>query len=185
VRHQPALGSHPRVQRRAGIGCQDVERRRREAILYRPVNGSRKHVGVVSVEPEDEAPIDHDSEIVEPSDHLLVAAAEILPLVGVLQASRRKAFEADEQAPQSCRRGVFDQVAPARGSARRGGGQHGVHRCRALKDAAHAPHAAEQIACEAHMSEQVIVEEIQMAPRQAIDLRQRIVHPLRIEAASA
>ena len=49
-------------------------------LLNRPVDGAPKDVAVVPVQSEDEAPVDHDAEIVEPPDDVSIAAAEVLAL---------------------------------------------------------------------------------------------------------
>ena len=175
VGDEPALRGHPRVGRRAGIRRQDMERRGRDSALHGPVDGPREDVRAVSIQAEDEAAVDHDAEIVEPADDPLVVAPEVLPFVGVLQTARREAFESDEQAAQSRRRGILDQVVP----------QDRVHGRRPLEDAAHPPHATEQVAREPYVAEQMVIEKVEMPAWQPADLRQRVVHALRVEAAPA
>ena len=104
-----------------------------------------------------------------------IVAAEILFLAGALQARGRERFEADEQAAQARARGELDRVVA----------QDRIHRRGALEHAAHAAHAGEQLAREAAVAEQVIVEEIQVPSRQPRNLGQRIVDALRVERSPA
>src|SRR5262249_8757079 len=98
-----------------------------------PVYGPGEDIAVVSVQTEDEAAVDHDAEAVESADHLAVATAEVLALAGAFQATARKRFEPDEQASQSCRCRLSDQIIA----------QDRVDRCSRLKYAAHPLHTPE------------------------------------------
>jgi len=88
VGDQPMLRGHARMERSPRVRRQDVEGRGRDAALDCPIDGTREDVAVFSVEPEDEAAVDHHAQVVEPADHALVVASEILPFVGVLEAAR-------------------------------------------------------------------------------------------------
>ena len=97
--------------------------------------------------------------LVEPAHHLAVAAAEVLALAGAREAAGDERFESDEQAPQPRGRGLFDQVVVAGSSPP----------CGRLEDAAHPAHAAEQIAGEPGVPEEMIVQEVEVSPgRRAI-----------------
>src|ERR1043166_6654281 len=70
---------------------------------------------------------------------------------------------------------IFDQIVA----------QNRVDRSCSLKHAAHSLHAAEQIAREPGISEKMIVEKVEMPPRQSRNLSQRVVHGLCVERAPA
>ena len=72
-------------------------------------------------------------------------------------------------------RGLLDDVVA----------QDRVHRRRALKDSAHSPHAAEQFPREPRISEEVVVQEVEVTARKAFDLRERGVHALRVERGTS
>ena len=88
-----------------------MERRGRDAVLDRPVDGSPKHVLVVVVHAEDEAAVDHDSELVQPVGDGRVVAAQVLALVAACQVPRSQRLEADEEAAQAGVGGSLDQIA--------------------------------------------------------------------------
>src|SRR5262245_55266448 len=77
----------PRIRR------EDVKGRGRYSGFNRPIDRARKYIAVVSVEAEDEAAIDHDSETVQPPHNFTIAAPEVLAFAGNLQAVARKRFE--------------------------------------------------------------------------------------------
>ena len=83
--------------------------------------------------------------------------------------------------------GLLEQAAKSRvdGSLEKPGREHGIHRPGGLPQAAHASHALEQRRSEAAIAEQVVIEEIQMAPRQALDLQQRRIDGLCVEGPTA
>ena len=152
-----------------------MECSRCNAILHAPVHGPSEDVGVIAVQTEDKAPVNHDPDVIEPSDDLPIAPAEILALAGAGQGAGRKRLESDEYAAESRGRRLFDKVVA----------KNGVYGCRPLKDAAHTSHTLEQRSGETGMPKQMIVEEVEMATRQALDLGQRLVHLLRVERAPA
>jgi hypothetical protein len=54
-----------------------------------------------------------------------------------------------------------------------------------LEDAAHALHPIEQSFGEVTIAEEMIVEEVEVTARQALDLGERVVYPLGVEATTA
>ena len=87
----------------------------------------------------------------------------------------RERFEADEEAAQAGGGGALDQIVA----------EDRVDGCGALEQPAHAAHAVEQRAAEAAIAEQVIVEEVEVAAGQPIDLGQRVVNALGVEGTAA
>jgi hypothetical protein len=65
------------------------------------------------------------------------------------------------------------------------GAEHGVHRARRLPEASHAAHPVEERRGEAGVSEQVVVEEVEVPAGKPVDLRERLVHPLDVEGAAS
>src|SRR5205807_6025548 len=63
--------------------------------------------------------------------------------------------------------------------------QDRIDRRGTLKHSIHSTHPAKQLAREARLSEEMIVEKIQMPSRQPRDFCQRVIDKLRIESASA
>jgi hypothetical protein len=76
-----------------------VKRCRRYSLLDGPIHGSSKNVLVV-IHAEDEAPVDHDAEVMESVGDRGVVASEVLALVAARQIARRERLEADKQAAQ-------------------------------------------------------------------------------------
>src|SRR3989442_296436 len=136
-----------------------------------PVHSAPEDVSVVSVQPEDEAAVDHDAEAVESAHNFAVIPAEVLSLSGALEAPARKRFESHEQTSQTGGGRIFDQIVA----------QNRVDGRCSLKDAAHPPYSAEQIARESGIPEKVIVEEIEMSAGKARNFGQRVVNELRVE----
>ena len=60
-----------------------------------------------------------------------------------------------------------------------------LHRARSLEEASHATHALEQPSGETFVAEQMVVEEVQVLAREAVDLGERPVDRLRVERAAA
>src|SRR6185503_8263878 len=87
----------------------------------------------------------------------------------------RQRLETDEQAAQARLGGMLDQIAAQ--DAVDGGGP--------LEQAVHALHAVEESAREARIAEQMVVEEIEVAPGQPRDFGQRGVDALRVEGSPA
>ncbi len=175
ARFDPVLRGHVREKSRAGVRRQNVKGGRRDSGLDGPVYGAGEDLRTVSVQAEDEAAIDHDAEAVEFADYFAVIPAEILALAGTCEAVAGKRFEADKQTSETGSGGLFDQIVA----------QDRVDGCGSLKDAAHSLHAVEEISRKPGIPEKVIVEKIEMSPRQTGNLGQRIVHELRVERSSS
>ncbi len=172
-RFDPVTLGHVGEQRSTGVRRQNVEGGRGDANFDGPVYGATEDLRTVSVEAEDEAAVDHDAEAVEPAYDLAIVAAEVLALAGALEAARGERFEPNEQAPESCRRRVFDAIIA----------QDRVDSCGCLKDAAHSFHAAEEISGEPGIPEEMIVQEVEMSAGKAGNFGKRVIHELRIERA--
>src|SRR5581483_4790178 len=52
---------------RAWVRCKNMKRGRGDAVVNRPIDGTTKHVAVVIIESEHEAPVNHDAEVIESS----------------------------------------------------------------------------------------------------------------------
>ena len=171
----PALGLHSREQACAGVRRLDVKRRGRDAMLDRPIHRPLEHIRTVVIHAEDEAAVDHDAEVVQPLRDGGIVAAEILALVAACQVRRRQRLESDKNASKSGLRGPLDEVAA----------KNGIHGRGPLKEPTHAAHAVEERACELRVAEKVVVQKVEVAARQPIDLRERVVHALGIEGPAA
>ena len=143
ARHDAALLLHAGEQPRAGIRCLDVEGRRRNAVLDRPVHGPSKHIVVIVIHTEDEAAVDHDPQIVEPIRHGRVVTAQVLALVAADEIAGCEGLEPDEQAAKAGRRGPLDQIATEDRVDGRG----------PLKEPVHPAHAVKQRPAEALVAE--------------------------------
>ena len=169
--------SHAREQPRARIRRLDVKRRRRDAVLDRPVHRPPEHVLIVVVHAEDEAAVDHDAEAVQPVGDGRVVAAQILALVAAARGCRASGS-------RSRRRGCAARPRPPARSDRRAGSESTV--AAPWNRPAHAAHAVEQRLAEAAIAEEMIVEEIQMAARQPRSISaERVVHALGVERSAA
>jgi hypothetical protein len=144
-------------------------------VIDRPIDRAAEHILVILIHPEHEAAVDHDAEAVQPIADGGVIASEVLPLVAAHEIRRREGLEADEQAAQSRGRRAFGDVAA----------QDRIDRRRALKEPSNAAHAIEQRRGKAGIAEQVIVEKVEMATRQALDLGEGIVDALGVEGSAA
>ena len=169
------LVHHAAVQRRPRIRRENVKRGGLDAVLDRPFHRPPEHRPVVGVHAEDEAAVDHHAEVVQAADRGSVVAPHVLILVLFSEVGRVQRLEADEQAAQS----GFDRTLEQIGS------EHRVDRTGRLPQAAHAAHPFEQRRGEAAIAEQVIVEEVEMASRQAVDLGKGRVDRLRVEGTPA
>jgi hypothetical protein len=102
----------------------------------------------------------------------LVVAAKVLALVAALQVLRRERLKADEDAAQP-------RSPPHARSGRRARWNPPSRR---PETAAPCPSCHQTALRKTPVAEQMIVEKIEMASRQPVDLRQRIVHPLCVES---
>ncbi len=111
----------------------------------------------------------------QPPDGRGVIAAQVLVLALLGEIGRVERLEADEETPEARIHRALDEP----------GCEHGVHRAGGLPEPSHAPHAVEERRREAAIAEQVIVEEVEMASGQAVDLGQGSVHGSRVERPPA
>jgi len=175
ARQDPAFGLHPRKQPCAGVRCLDVKRRGRDAVLDRPIHRPLEHVRAVVIHPEDEAAVDHDAKVVQPLRDGGVVAAEILALVAAGQVRRGQRLEPDKDAAESGLRGPLDEVAA----------KDRIHGRGTLEETPHATQAVKERGCELGVAEKVVIEKVEVAARQPIDLRERVVHALCVERSAA
>src|SRR5215472_9683329 len=101
----------------------------------------------------------------------LVIAPQVLPLVVACEIAGSQGFKPDKDTAQSRFSGSFNQVAT----------QDRIHSSRSLEESPHAFHALKQCLRKSAIAQQVVIEEIKMPSRQARNLRQRIVYPLRVK----
>jgi hypothetical protein len=129
----------------------------------------------VIVHAEDEASVDHDAEGVKALGDGLVIAAEILALVAAAQVAGRQRFETYKDASQACFGGALNEIAA----------QNGVDCRGSLEETAHAFHAGEERLSKVAITEQMVIEEVEMTAGQAVNFGKRPVNTLRVEAAAA
>ncbi len=143
----------------------------------RPGDGALEDGGVVLIHAEDEAGVDHHAQGVQAADGLFVRVAlpQVMRFALLAQVLGVEALEADEERAQPASGGFFQQA----------GLQNGAHGGGGLPDASHAAHAFEQRRGEARVAEQVIVQEVEVAPGQALDLPQGGVDGLRVKRSAA
>src|SRR5215813_9445959 len=98
----PVLRVHPREQFSSGIRRQNMKSCSSDSTFDSPVHGLTKDVAVISIQTKHKAPIDHDAEVIESSNNLGVATAEVLSLSGTLKTCARKCFKPNEQTSESC-----------------------------------------------------------------------------------
>ena len=179
-----ALGAQPTVQRRAGVRRQNMERGRVDALPHGPVGGPREDRGVVAVHAEDEARVDHDTQLVQAADGGFVeppraavraGAGEVLQLALGAQVVVAQRLEADEQAATAGRHGPLEQPRL----------QHGLHGGRRLPHTPHAAHGGKERGGVRRAAEEVVVEEVEVAAGQSLDLGERVVERLQVERAAA
>jgi len=148
-----------------------VERRRLDAARHGPLDRPIEHVGSVIVEAEHEARVDHDPEVVDTADDLVVITGEVLALRMQAQVLHVDRLETDEHAAHAGSRGMLDQVRA----------QDRVDRAGALEDAAHPTHPVEEGPSEARVAEEMVVEEVDVLAGHPLDLSEGLVHGLRVE----
>jgi hypothetical protein len=170
-RGDTALGREVRVQRRAGVRREDVECSGLDALLDGPLHRAVEDGLIILVHAEDETRVHHHTKIVQPAHRFGVVLRAVLQLVLRAQVLRTQGFEADEQAAQPARRGLLDQAGMEYRSYRRAG----------LPQPPHAAHPLEERGREARIAKHVIIQEVEMAARQAFDLFERIRDQLRVE----
>lgn len=100
----PILRGHVGEKRGAGVWRQNVKCRRGDPRLDRPVDGARENISIFTVQTIDEAPVDHDAEVVEPADHLAIVAPQVLAFPRAFESAAGKRLEADEETAQPRRR---------------------------------------------------------------------------------
>ena len=166
---------HAIEERRARIGREDVEGRGLDPLLDGPAHGAVEDTRVVLVHAEDEAAVHHHAQAVQPPDRLRVVAVEVLDLALGAEARGIERLEADEEAAQARLHRLLEQRRL----------QDRAHGPRRLPDALHPPHPLEERRGEAHVAEQVIVQEVEVAAGKARDLGERLVHALRVEALAS
>src|SRR4051794_6588539 len=95
---QASSGVHPRIERGARIGSQNVKGGGLDPLLDGPGDGAVKDAVVVVVHAKDKAAVDHHSEVMEPAHRLVIVAVEVLMLALLKQALRVECFKADKEA---------------------------------------------------------------------------------------
>src|SRR5882757_3322346 len=108
-------------------------------------------------------------------DGLLIILSDILPLVTLHQVISAQRLKSYKDAPHAGHCRLFDQVAPEDGIDGAGPLEHPVHPF----------HAFEQGSRKTMMTQQMIVEKIQVAARKTVDLQQSSIHFLCVKAASS
>ena len=171
VRGDAAVALHLLEQACAGIGREDMEGGRGDAVLDAPLHCSAEHVLVVVIKAEHEAAVDHDAQAMQSLDSCHIVLREILQLIARAQILWREGLEAEEDTAQPSLGSLLYQVAL----------QHGGHRGSTLEDAPHAAHALKQFPREMRTAQQVVVEEIEVAAWQAVYLSQGLIDALHIE----
>ena len=132
----------------------------------RPVDRAVEDRGVVLVHAEDEAAVDHHAEVVQPAHGLPVVAVEVLDLALRAQACRVRAS-------RSRRRGC---AGPPPRPSRAGAGFRTDCTVPAACHRRPIPRMPSKSAVgEARVAEEVVVEEVEVAARQALDLGERVV----------
>src|SRR5712692_4465427 len=93
---QPPLLCHALIQCSGGIRSEYVKGGRFNALLNRPGDGTVKDRFVIIVHAKYEAPVDHDSQVVEAPDGRTVVSIEILILMLLLQIGSAERFKPDK-----------------------------------------------------------------------------------------
>jgi len=156
---------------RARIGSENVECCCLDPLSQSPVDGSFKDARVILVKAEDEAPVDHDAEIVQFADGFSVVVSQIVPFPLRSQGFGRERLKPDEETAESARNGVLQRVAS----------QHGPHRPRGLPEPVHAFHADEEGIGELRTAEQMVVKEVEVPAGKLRDLGKRPVDSSGVE----
>ena len=94
-----ALRFHVRKEPGSRIGCQDVKGTGSQGIPDGPVDRAPEYFGIVGIEAEHKATIDHNAEGMEPLDRLLVVSPDVLKLIALLEVVPAEGLEADKDAP--------------------------------------------------------------------------------------
>jgi hypothetical protein len=87
------------IQSGARIWSENVKRSGLDTLVDRPFDSALKHSLAVIVHPEDEAPIDHHTGLVQSPDRRGVVAVEVLILVLFDKVVAAQRFKPDEQTP--------------------------------------------------------------------------------------
>src|ERR1700730_13671310 len=124
------------------------------------------------VHTEYEAAVDHHAKIVQPANSGGVVAADVLEFALLLQIVAVHGLESDKEAAHSACTRLCQHSWLLK---------HGFHSARRLPQPIHSEHAVEERFSEGRASEEVVVQEVQMAPRQPVDLGQGGVDGLRAE----
>src|SRR5437667_4620759 len=106
---------------------------RLNALPHGPIDGACEDAFVVVIHAENEAAVDHHSQVMEPADCGVVIAIQVLPLVVIAKVGGADGLKAHEQAAEATCCGFFQEIWS----------QHRVHCSRRLPQSSHATHAVE------------------------------------------
>src|SRR5205823_12815579 len=98
---QPPFCLHPLMQRGVGIRGEDVEGGGLDALLDRPFDGPLEDIRPVMIHPENEAAVDHDTEVVEALHSRCVVTPDVLVFTLLLKVGAVDRLESDEQAAKT------------------------------------------------------------------------------------
>ena len=169
-----ALTLHPFEKSRTWIRGQNVKRRGLNSLLDGPFHGAKDRRLVILVHPEDEAPVHHDPQIVQPPHRCAVVLMHVLILPLLAEILGVQGFEADEETTQTASHGLLQKPRL----------QCRLDGSRCLPEATHTAHAVEKGGRELDVSEQMVVEKIHVASGKPLDLRKRGIHALGVEPLS-
>src|SRR5215475_757947 len=167
----PSSILHSFIKASAGIRCQDMERGSFDALRYGPIHGAFENRFVIGIHAEHEAAVDHNAQFMQPSHGSAVVTMKVLRLPLVSQVADVRGFEAHKETPQPAIHSLFQYARL----------QHRIHSACSLPKPAHTAHAVEKCRRKIWISQQMIIEKVQVPPRQALDLGKCGVHCLCIK----
>src|SRR5262245_12650217 len=165
------LCGHTSMEPRAWIRRENVKRRCLDAMRDRPLHGSFEHRSIVGIHAEHKASVDHHAEIVQTLDRAGIVSPKVLILPLLDQIRRIQRFEADEQASKTALDSSLEQT----------GHEDGIDGAGSLPQASHSAHPVEQARGKPAIAEEMVVQEVEMATWQPLDLGQRIIDGLGIK----
>src|SRR6185312_2131970 len=127
-----------------------------ERIPHGPVGCTFENIFIIFIQAEDKTSVDHDTQRMKPADGLFIILVKILSFITLQQVRTAQCFKSDEYTAHTGFRGFFNQVAA----------ENGIDCGSSLKYAVHSLHSFEQRGGKFLITQQVVVQEVQVTPWQ-------------------
>src|SRR3990172_3406621 len=159
------------MQSRPWVGGKDVKCGSLRPLADRPFHGPLENSLVVIVHPKYKARVHHHTQFMQASDRQPIVAIQVMALVVPSQVPLAERLKSHKEAAQAAGGRLLQQPWP----------QDRLHSAGGLPQAIHPAHPLEQRGREAGVSEEVIVQKVQVPAWQSAYFTKRTLHGLRVE----